>query len=177
MNSTHDHTINCSHPTKPSRAILTSLDLDNFQHSPAHQKFIGFIELLNSSIKNKTLKDTKQRLEKDMISVLQGILKEIKGWIDEIPAAEIGLSRFGNPSFRLWYDKLDKEMERILMPIPEDLRLECGTYLLNSFGDRKRIDYGTGHEANFICFLLCLHESGIFSEGDEYAVVSVVFWE
>jgi serine/threonine-protein phosphatase 2A activator len=54
---------------------------------------------------------------------------------------------------------------------------EMAIYLVHSFGNRKRIDYGTGHEANFICFLLCLLEIGIVTEDDYPALVINVFWE
>lgn len=34
---------------------------------------------------------------------------------------------------------------------------EVASYLKVSFGDRTRIDYGSGHELSFLCFLFCLH--------------------
>jgi serine/threonine-protein phosphatase 2A activator len=42
----------------------------------------------------------------------------------------------------------------LLKPIvPNDSIPEVSAYLVESFGNRRRIDYGTGHEANFIAFL------------------------
>jgi serine/threonine-protein phosphatase 2A activator len=49
-------------------------------------------------------------------------------------------------------------------------------YLLTSFGSFLRIDYGTGHEASFAIFLLCLTLIGFFKpEPDEerHLVLSV----
>lgn len=40
-------------------------------------------------------------------------------------------------------------------------------YLLASFGDFTRMDYGTGHEASFGFFLLCLARIGHFQSGME----------
>ena len=42
-------------------------------------------------------------------------------------------------------------LEDIVKP-PEAIP-ELSTYLIHSFGDRKRIDYGTGHETTFMAFL------------------------
>lgn len=37
--------------------------------------------------------------------------------------------------------------------VPAEVIPEVGRYLQESFGNRERIDYGTGHEANFVAFL------------------------
>jgi hypothetical protein len=40
---------------------------------------------------------------------------------------------------------------------------ELKTYLEQSFGDPVRIDYGTGHELNFLCFIMILMGIGRFT--------------
>ena len=52
---------------------------------------------------------------------------------------------------------------------------EISGYLCESFGDRQRIDYGTGHELNFLWVLLCLRQVGLLREEDDAAAVLVVF--
>jgi serine/threonine-protein phosphatase 2A activator len=37
--------------------------------------------------------------------------------------------------------------------VPSEAIQEISVYFCHSFGDRQRIDYGTGHEANFAAFL------------------------
>lgn len=37
--------------------------------------------------------------------------------------------------------------------VPEAAIEEVSRYFIESFGNRRRIDYGTGHEANFIAWL------------------------
>ncbi len=48
---------------------------------------------------------------------------------------------------------------------------ELMPYLKISFGDPTRIDYGTGHETNFVAWLFCLHCSGVLTESDLVATV------
>jgi serine/threonine-protein phosphatase 2A activator len=57
----------------------------------------------------------------------------------------------------------------------DDVVKELAGYLCSSFGDRQRIDYGTGHELNFVALLLCLSKLQAFSPSDAAAIVLVVF--
>jgi serine/threonine-protein phosphatase 2A activator len=196
----HHHTDNCNHDHEhqdknhiPRRKILTKDDLESFQSSMPFSKFIGFIERLNheitdlplEKIRKKYLDGDEKRYEKDGLFVEGGIgilcqlLENLRSWVDKVPAHEMGLSRFGNPGFRDWYDMVQEKMDESLMPLlaNKQQREEAGAYLLASFGDRKRIDYGTGHEANFICFLLCLCEFKAVSEDEYDGLVAVAFWE
>ena len=52
---------------------------------------------------------------------------------------------------------------------------EIKVYWEESFGSYERIDYGTGHELNFVAFLFCLYKIGIFQEGDLTASINKVF--
>lgn len=66
-------------------------------------------------------------------------------------------------------------MEKV---IPADLHAalpEITVYLLESFGNATRIDYGTGHEMAFIMFLCCMFKISAFQQADKTAVVLKVF--
>jgi hypothetical protein len=72
--------------------------------------------------------------------------------------------RFGNKSFKTWLDRVLQNADTMLaeiIPIKEAIP-ELKAYLVDSFGSYERIDYGTGHELNFVIFLLCMVKLGIF---------------
>jgi len=64
-----------------------------------------------------------------------------------------------------------------MYPIPgfENAIPEIKTYLVDSFGSYERIDYGTGHELNFVVFLLCLFKLKVYKADDFRSLVNKVF--
>ena len=98
-----------------------------------------------------------------MVPALQPIvdfLNVIDKWVDEIPPLEQPM-RFGNKAFRTLIDKMKGQCDELMFqwyPV-EGFKLaipELKEYFLDSFGSYERIDYGTGHELNFMLVLLCL---------------------
>ncbi|KAJ3161070.1 Serine/threonine-protein phosphatase 2A activator 2 [Geranomyces michiganensis] len=159
----------------PTRAILTPADLEQFQTSAAHDALLGFIEALSASVRGKTLRSEYQRSK--TIDVLESLLDRLDEWTKEIKPEENEKSRFGNPAFQTWYDRLSERAQTLVEEIePGPAAPELATYLVNSFGNRKRIDYGTGHEAHFITFLWCLQKLGHLTNADHPALVLAVFW-
>jgi serine/threonine-protein phosphatase 2A activator len=158
----------------PKKEILTPKDLERFQASDAHTLFVSFVTQLNDSVRN--LKNTGQRHESDIIKHLKMNLETLKLWIDEFPPHSQGISRFGNTAFREWLGKVENERDNLFDFIPQSHRKEITFYFAASFGDKQRIDYGTGHEANFICFLLCLNEINLVDFNDYPALVLDIFW-
>lgn len=80
------------------------------------------------------------------------------------------------------------ELHSRLANLPNEAIREVSAYLQQSFGDRERIDYGSGHELNFMCWLyllpllailtprrLCLRELDILNSEDYKSLVLVVF--
>ena len=84
--------------------------------------------------------------------------------------------RFGNKAFRTWLDRVTTNADTMLEALlPKEAIPEVKVYLLESFGSYERIDYGTGHELNFVVFLLCLLKLGIYKQEDAKAAINKVF--
>jgi serine/threonine-protein phosphatase 2A activator len=82
--------------------------------------------------------------------------------------------RFGNKAFRTWLDRVVKEADSMLESVitVKEAVPEVKTYLLDAFGSYERIDYGTGHELNFVVTLLCMFKLGLFKQEDLKSVVN-----
>ena len=63
----------------------------------------------------------------------------------------------------------------MLPPAQASASVELTPYLCDSFGNPARIDYGTGHEAAFACWLACLGKLGVWTEADAPALVTRAF--
>lgn len=151
------------------RLVITAQDLNEFKESNAYNRIMNFVISLSQSVRG--IPNSKSPSNKNVFILLQ-ILDKISEIADQTEP-ENTQNRFGNPSFRLFYDKLEQNVGSMLQFIDNE---EVSMYLLKSFGDRQRIDYGTGHEASFLCFLLCLFELNFFSESDKCSVVIHVFF-
>jgi hypothetical protein len=130
------------------------------------------------------------------------------------PPVENSGSRFGNPAFRAFYDKVaevkyfinvssyilnlfcksSSSLHATLPRLPPDAIQEVEVYFRESWGNRSRIDYGSGMELNFLCWLCvllpfivsphlmsgfrkCLECLGVFQESDHTSIVIKVFWK
>ncbi|KAL6802466.1 Phosphotyrosyl phosphatase activator [Trichoderma sp. SZMC 28012] len=107
------------------------------------------------------------------IQSCQALLSRIQKLIGNAPP-DPGSQRFGNVSFRKWFQLLNNELDDFLDHglLGETLRIgnghaknEVASYLLGAFGSPQRLDYGTGHELNFIAFIGCLWKLGHFKDG------------
>ena len=52
---------------------------------------------------------------------------------------------------------------------------EISYYLVESFGNDTRIDYGTGHEMSFAMFLMCLFKINALTKSDAKATAVKIF--
>lgn len=53
--------------------------------------------------------------------------------------------------------------------------IELTAYIIDSFGNPTRIDYGTGHEMSFCMFLCGLYKVNLLKQSDSKATVNVIF--
>lgn len=53
--------------------------------------------------------------------------------------------------------------------------IELSAYILGSFGEPSRLDYGTGHELSFCAFLLCCLKLNVYTSRDMYHLGVSVF--
>uniref|UniRef100_A0A6B2LCB8 Serine/threonine-protein phosphatase 2A activator n=1 Tax=Arcella intermedia TaxID=1963864 RepID=A0A6B2LCB8_9EUKA len=138
--------------------------------------FIKFLEKLNESVKGK--KSTVECPVSELNEKLLKTLDTLSEYIDQTPpVAHPG--RFANPAYRTWFDKMSENalalVKGVLPAELQDAALELAEYVVCSFGDRTRCDYGTGHETNYLAFLCCLDRLGLFQPEDYVAVVVKVF--
>ena len=127
---------------------------------------VDFVDALNAASKGTNANDDSIHTGA-VVSGLVSMLDDFMGWVDEIPPIEQPM-RFGNKAFRTWYTKVvDAAPAAVRTAVgatgdvaaPAENMAEAAGYLCDSFGNATRIDYGTGHETNFILFLLTLHRT------------------
>ncbi|XP_070531664.1 serine/threonine-protein phosphatase 2A activator-like [Ptychodera flava] len=161
---------------KPQKEIKTPMDLPKWEKSQAYRDYMGFVMSLNESVKGKKLTDDCEVSE--ACQKIIDLLAVLDRWIDEIPPIDQP-QRFGNKAFRDWFRRLQENAESLIQTsLPTKYQsavIELETYLLDSFGNSTRIDYGTGHEMNFAAFLCCLYKLRVLTENDNVAVVHKVF--
>lgn len=97
--------------------------------------------------------------ESDNYNGVLRILRVLDGYIDSTPPLK-GPRRFGNLACRDWHDKMTKAIVELLTTnlavknVDIDGYItELQYYIVNCFGSKVRLDYGTGHELSFIAFI------------------------
>ncbi|TRM60602.1 hypothetical protein BD626DRAFT_407295 [Schizophyllum amplum] len=160
----------------PAKAIVTSEQLEAWKQSKTHERVLAYVTALNESVVGVKLTDECPR-SAGVARVLE-LLDTIERLAKETPPVDNASSRFGNPAFRTFYDKVAERAHALhaALGVPADAVPEVSEYLCESWGNRLRIDYGSGMELNFVCWLMCLEHLGIVAPEDHRALVIVVFW-
>ncbi|KAG6535679.1 hypothetical protein ZIOFF_000702 [Zingiber officinale] len=164
----------------PWRRISSPNDIRRFDASTSGRHFLGFIAALSHSVCGRKLSDPVPSPLSDTVIGLLSLLQTLTRWIDEFPPLAHAL-RICNPAYRFWHARLtDKGYDLVLALLAQydELRPaadELLPYLLDSFGNVYRIDYGNAHENNFAAFLYCLARLGLIKEEDYPALVLGVF--
>lgn len=203
MTSNHSSTpsLTVLNPTKgydfqtPKKCINDGDDVTFFLASRAYADIMTFIFQLNTAMIPRKIKTQEQGIESakewtlqdadvqhpPVVQSLAKLLEALTAIIDEAPP-DTGPRRFGNVSFRKWYDIVRERVSDLLdQYLPAEVlayksssevtaKSELEAYLIGSFGSSQRLDYGTGHELSFLAFLGCLWKLGAFpasQDGDQ----------
>ena len=163
---------------KPARRILSSRDHDIFLSSPTYSLILSFVFSLSESAADKKISSIDVATIHSSIRHILFILDSIEENISSCPPADQGGSRFGNPAFRDFIDSISSQSrswhERLGLPSQSSIE-EVSTYLHHSFGNRQRIDYGSGHELNFVIWILCLERLSLLPTSTFPELALVVF--
>ena len=163
---------------KPTRRILSPKDHELFLESSTYKLVLAFIfGLTDSVIDTPVSAITDSDLSPSLKAILQ-ILDKVESVVNRSPPEDQGDSRFGNRGFRNFLDLAAEEhpvWHKEIGVTSDEAVSEISTYLLQSFGNRTRIDYGSGHELNFMLWLLCLYQLRIITTEDFRPLVLRVF--
>ncbi|KAI9803087.1 MAG: Serine/threonine-protein phosphatase 2A activator 2 [Piccolia ochrophora] len=164
--------------TRPTRRILSSEDHQIFQRSSTHTLLVSFVFSLAESIKGTPVSAVTDEQLSPFVKAVLEILDDVGEVQKRHPPEDQGDSRFGNKGFRDFVDGLEREQSRWhqKLGIHDAAAVdELSTYFLQSFGNRTRIDYGSGHELNFMVWLLCHYQLSLISAVDLPSVVLRIF--
>ena len=168
----------CSSFIQPVRRVKIFDDVQKWLKSPAYNDILGFITALNNAVKGKSSKCVYEK-SKAVISIA-ALFDSIRDAINTIPLDEQE-QRFGNKAFRVLGEFIVKNSQKWLEDcLPGDLKcavIELKVYFDDCFGNYTRVDYGTGHEINFIAFICCLQKIGFFNCSDYVSIVFDLFNE
>lgn len=140
-----------------------------WEKSAAYHHLFVFINSISQAIQGRRCSDptTSDRVER----ILE-IFDKFDVLVAETPPIDQP-QRFGNQAFRECFAKLKANaLVYLQAALPESLQraaVEISIYLIESFGNPIRIDYGTGHELSFVMFLCCLFKVEALVDSDKAA--------
>jgi len=163
---------------KPTRRILSANDHSLFLASPTYDLLLAFVFGLTDSVIDAPVSSASNDDQSLAVRNVLDILNKVEEVVKRSPPEEQGDSRFGNKGFRDFLDLAANEHaewhKQLGVPSAKAIS-EVSTYFLQAFGNRTRIDYGSGHELNFIIWLLCLYQLRIITALDFRPLVLKVF--
>lgn len=144
-----------------------------FRRSRSYAELVGWIEAVGRSVSGMP---NSAAVEVPPVSahVLE-LLEWLDGIVDAVPPTSAS-RRFGDTAYREFYDRAaGGVVERLAgwsvwaaesseiagAGGKEAIVGELSDYLMDSLGNRQRIDYGTGHELHFAVFVMCLCRLGL----------------
>lgn len=163
---------------KPTTQVTSHDKMSVWEESEAYQEYLGFVIAIGESVKGKSLTKDAGQSPSPCCTRLVDLLTRLRKNLEAFPPVQMQ-QRYGNPAYRDWSDLLEKEGEEMVSNLlgegERGAMVELTPYLLGSFGNSTRIDYGTGHEMAFVMFLCGLFRVGALREGDKTFVGLTVF--
>ncbi len=162
----------------PTRRILSKRDHELFFSSPSYELIQAWVFGLSDAVVDTPISAVKDADLSPPVRTVLSILDEAEELVRQSPPDSQGGSRFGNKRFRDFVDKVKARApswHRRLGVGDGAAIAEVSTYLAQSFGNRMRIDYGSGHELNVLVWRLCLYELRIVTPTDFRPIVLRIF--
>jgi serine/threonine-protein phosphatase 2A activator len=155
--------------TKPVKRILSPSDHEQFLQSDTCTLVQAWIFTLADSVKGKRISSIRDSPRSPIIKRLDKVLDELETLHQQYPPLDTG-SRFGNPAFRDLHRAIVQSLDRLhrdLLLLETQAAIdELSVYLSTAFGSEERLDYGSGHELNFVMWLLCLYQLNQIQQSD-----------
>lgn len=171
----------------PAKKINEGQDVSAFLTCKAYRDIMTFVLQLNASMFPRYITDngpvpsstqtwelgSPEVVFSNPVIQLRQLLSALNGIIDKVPPDK-GPRRFGNVSFRKWFQTVEDRISELLSDhLPSEVlsfstatevsaKNELEAYLLGSFGSPQRLDYGTGHELSFLAFIGSIWKLGGF---------------
>ncbi|GAA6035695.1 hypothetical protein JCM8097_004975 [Rhodosporidiobolus ruineniae] len=176
------------------RRIFVLDDMTRFLQSEAYARIEAYIQRLRDASQDKQEQETSQMrprfppsfLPSDELTLLDFVqavkiivdfLTRCKSWVDE--ALMSGSPATREKAFKHWLGRVEEATDvlnrDLVSPAQSAALPELHAHLLASFGSASRLDYGTGHELSFLCYLLVLRLVGVLTAEDEASVVRSIF--
>jgi serine/threonine-protein phosphatase 2A activator len=154
-----------------TKSINSESDMDHWKASPAYQMIFSVLHHLTNSV--KSLPRSSPHSVRPIITHILDALKVLHTYLDEVEPLTAH-QRYGNRAFRTWLSKVYTDRATILSAVTDNP--EPHEYFVQSFGSWTRIDFGTGHEMNFLAFIASLAALELVTPEDGPGLVFDVFW-
>lgn len=150
---------------EPTRKIVALSDVTLWKQSTGYSDYLNFVKQLNEFAKNVHQKspissadNCRESIDNAILLRVVDLLDNLVSLVDQIkPFEDDKNQRFGNKAYRVWFEQMKVEVDKFVENGSSNA-IELRAYLVESFGNQQRIDYGTGHEMCFVIFLMGVYK-------------------
>lgn len=144
---------------EPQKSILNKrFPMEKFRFTKVYYYITNFVQTVQTVVQGKAYADCPAFPEDGVVRRMGDVLDKVVVLFEETPPTE-RTHRYGNPSFRTFMQKVHEHVDdwhrELLPPELHPAIVEFRCYFLDMFGSEGRMDYGTGHELNFLAWVFC----------------------